>query len=146
MVARQEGHNILAHELRSDLNAQEAQNHAAFQWNHITPQGNQTNWAFRFNDREDHELWMKTFPKCLYESSRQAPWDKLKVCFSVNAHSGFSDQSQADEQEYVLKAHRDPEVEMDEDDDGRGACWPNVRNPDSSKNHVILSFDHSVTW
>ncbi|KAF6762262.1 VID27 cytoplasmic protein [Ephemerocybe angulata] len=105
-AATSDGH-LLLHKIASELNQRCSKKMRTLTWNHMGDNGVGHSWLFRFENDEDYQAFISTFMSCLWETTNQTSWAKIK----------------ADEQDYVMRSANDEDVEMkdvedsDEDED-----------------------------
>ncbi|KAF5335728.1 hypothetical protein D9611_009728 [Ephemerocybe angulata] len=99
--------HLLLHKIASELNQRCSKKIRTLKWNHTGDNGVGHSWLFRFENDEDYQAFTSTFMSCLWETTNQTSWAKIK----------------ADEQDYVMRSANDEDVEMkdvedsDEDED-----------------------------
>ncbi|KAF6755605.1 VID27 cytoplasmic protein-domain-containing protein [Ephemerocybe angulata] len=99
--------HLLLHKIASELNQRCSKKIRTLTWNHTGDNGVGHSWLFRFENDEDYQAFISTFMSCLWETTNQTSWAKIK----------------ADEQDYVMRSANDEDVEMkdvedsDEDED-----------------------------
>ena len=75
----QDGQQLLAHKLHSDLNVRWSSKLASLTWNHTSSDGLISSWCFKFSNDEDYKAFQSAYAQFAYESLNSVSWTKAKV-------------------------------------------------------------------
>ena len=70
---------VLWHKLDGDMNQRWSTKVWSLTWNHMSPNGSQTSWCFRFLTQESYANYQEQFTRALWETLHQVPWSSSKV-------------------------------------------------------------------
>jgi hypothetical protein len=79
LTASNDGGQTLGHKIMSEMNQRWSSKMQSLTWNHLSDNGVQSSWVFRFLDEESYAQFQGAFTQALWESLHQTSWSKMKV-------------------------------------------------------------------
>ncbi|TDL29588.1 VID27-domain-containing protein [Rickenella mellea] len=140
---------LLAHKLRSELNARWSTKLGSLTWNHTSEKGLISSWCFKFEDQEGFQAFQEAFGKCLYQHLNAMSWEKTKAedqAYVLSSYSEDVEMQDADNEEDEDAVESALGEESEEEDESDGNEGPAAPASDDRNSQLTVGYKNDRTF